>query len=175
MNGSFYQCLLGQEFDRLPLALQRLHGGRGITRATGCLDVESDATWLGRILTRLLGLPELEKNVQVRLTVESDRNGERWERWFGDRRFISRQERRGDMFIESFGVLAIGFELVASEAGLRFVQQRTWWLGIPWPRPLGPRVEALEAPATDGWEVDIRLALPLWGPLLRYHGIMRQE
>ena len=79
------------------------------------------------------------------------------------------------MFIESFGPLAVGFKLVASDEGLRFVQQRTWWLGIPVPRLLAPRVEAAETPAADGWNVDIRLALPLLGPLLRYHGIMRQE
>jgi Domain of unknown function (DUF4166) len=175
MHGSLYQSLLGIEFDQLPPTLQRLHDGRATTRAAGRLDIETNDSWVGKALVRLLGLPRSEKDVGVRLTVTAHRNGERWERWFGDQRFISWQRRRRDMFVESFGLLAVGFDLVASEAGLRFVQKRTWWLGIPWPRSLGPRVEAVEAPAADGWKVDIRLALPLFGPLLRYHGIMRQE
>ena len=175
MNGSFYQRLLGPAFDRLPLELKRLHGRGGTIRAAGCLDVESDASCLGRTLTLVLGLPPADKNVPVRLTVRSDSTGERWERWFGERRFVSWQKQRGEMFIESFGPVTVGFELVASEAGLRFVQRRTWWLGIPWPRRLSPRVQASETPAPDGWKVDIELALPLFGPLLRYHGIMRQE
>ena len=175
MSRSLYQCLLGPEFGTLSPALKRLHGGRGVTSAAGRLDIETDGTWLGMVLGRLLGLPRAEKNVNVRLTVRSEHDGERWERWLGSKRFVSWQKRRGDMFIESFGRLAVGFELVASEGGLRFVQRRTWWLRLPWPRRLGPRVEAAETPAADGWKVDIRLALPLFGPLLRYHGVMRQE
>ena len=55
---------------------------------------------------------------------------------------------------------------------MRFDQRRTWLLGVPLPRLLAPRVSAVVTPVSQDWNIDVRMAAPLIGPLIRYHGIM---
>jgi hypothetical protein len=60
--------------------------------------------------------------------------------------------------------------LEATADALVFVLQDARWLGVPAPRILWPRLAAREFVA-DGWyRFDVRIGLPLVGPLIRYAG-----
>ncbi len=74
---------------------------------------------------------------------------------------------------ERFGPLTLIIRLEPSSTALLFVIETARWFGLSVPRVLRPRVEASEFVA-DGWyRFDVRIALPLVGPLIRYDGRLR--
>jgi hypothetical protein len=137
------------------------------------VSVEGGRTALARLVARLAGLPLPAEAVNVRLVVTADMRGERWERWFGGSLLVSQQWAKGGLLIEAFGAMAIGFGLVVQEGGMRFVPRRMWLFGLPWPRMLGPRIEASTMPAPEGWYIDVRLGMPVVGRLMHYHGTIK--
>ena len=172
-DGPLYQRLLGEQFGQLCPALRIFHTTQPRAEAEGNVSVEGGRTRLARLVALLMGLPQSAEEVKVRLAVSCEEQSERWERWFGDAALVSRQWARQGQLIESFGTVAIGFGLVVEQGGMRFVPQRLWWLGLPLPRAVGPRIEAMATPHPEGWSIDVSLSAPLVGRLVRYHGILR--
>ena len=166
-----YLQVLGAEFDRLDPLLREFH--RIVpNRGTGQLAVERSRWRLGRLLATLAGLPQTAELALVDLNVTAIASGERWVRRFKGKPLVTTQRPWRDLLLESGGPLTFGFRLVVEAGGMRFDQQRTWFLGIPLPKVLAPRVSAIVTPAQGGWHIDVRMAAPLLGPMIRYHGLM---
>jgi hypothetical protein len=166
-----YVRALGTDFDRLDPLLQAFH--RTVpNQGRGQLAVERSRWLVGRWLATMAGLPQTAERVAVDLNSTAIAGGERWVRSFNGKPLVTTQRHWRGLLLESGGPLTFGFRLVVEGGGLRFVQQRTWLLGIPLPRLLAPRVSAVVTPAAGGWHIDVRMAAPLIGPVIRYHGIM---
>ena len=166
-----YRRVLGTDFDRLDPLLQAFH--RTVpNQGLGQLAVERSPRLIGRLLATFAGLPQTAERVLVDLDVTAIAGGERWVRSFNGRPLVTTQRPWRDLLLESGGPLTFGFRLVVEGGGMRFDQHRTWFLGIPLPKLLAPRVSAVVTPAAGGWHIDVRMAAPLIGPMIRYHGII---
>ena len=166
-----YVKVLGADFDRLDSVLREFHQSVP-NRARGQLAVERSPVLVGRLLAQLAGLPHAAERINVDLDVTAIAGGERWVRRFKGKPLVTAQRPWRDLLLESGGPLTFGFRLVVEAGGMRFDQQRTWFLGISLPKVLAPRVSAIVTPAEGGWHIDVRMAAPLLGPLIRYHGTM---
>lgn len=76
----------------------------------------------------------------------------------------------GELLIESAGPMRLGFSIAVDETGLQLEQVRAWFLLVPLPLCLSPRVAAREAATDDGWHAEVRFSLPIIGLLIRYTG-----
>jgi hypothetical protein len=148
----------------------------------GHLRIEHGRRLAARLVAWLLRLPCASASADTRLVVTPRAGGEDWVRTF-DRRCLTTWQRRSGTseLSERFGLLEFRFRLDASvTGGLVYVQRdaalRLGPLRLPIPASWAPRVEACENPAGPGRvEVEVRVALPVVGPLIAYEGFMTVE
>ncbi|MDB5389312.1 MAG: hypothetical protein JWM11_4958 [Planctomycetaceae bacterium] len=175
MRISLYSRILGKSFTSLSPVLRKFHACEGVAQADGSMDVERPAGKFVALIAWLGGLPKPGREISARLTVTTIGDGERWERWFRERRLVSWQREWRGMLLESFGPWTVAFELVVDGGGISFSQRHVWWFGLPWLTRLGPQIIARIRPTDAGWNVDVRVALPLVGQIVHYYGNMQSR
>ena len=132
--------------------------------------------WCARLLARVLRMPRAGEGVATELIVTRDEGGERWLRTFADQRLNSRQYLvAGGTIAERFGVIEFRFRREESGGTTSYrqvgVSVVVGPLRVPLPRLCSPVVTAREdAAGPRSRHVDVRVELPLVGPLLAYDG-----
>jgi hypothetical protein len=172
---TLYRRVLGDRFAELHPPLQAFHACQPRSIASGPMAVEHGSGWAARWIAWLLGVPPEAADGTVVLEVSCADGVETWQRTFGrgqlpGKRLTTWQWQRGPLLVEASRLVAVGFDLQVREGGLLFVTRRVWWCGVPVPRWFGPLIAASAVPAGEGWIVDIRIAGPLVGTILRYSG-----
>jgi hypothetical protein len=133
------------------------------------------------MVARLFLLPPAGDAVETRLVVTPSADGEHWLRTFGTRVLNTRQYPAGDQrFAERIGPLEFRFRREPCDGGTIFRQEEA---AIVWgllrarlPHWCAPRVTAREDPAGDHRiRIDVRVELPLVGPILSYAGAIDLE
>lgn len=171
---SLYSRVMGPAFDALPPSLRALHAVLADGGARGRALVTRGRNPVARMIAGLVGFPaEGEHDLHVAF---AEKDGvERWTRDFSGRRFSSRLSAQGRLLVERFGVSRFGFDLPSDGSGLEMVLRR-WWLGpLPMPLALAPLMSAREYEEEGRFRFDVRLALPLLGPLVHYRGWLVKE
>lgn len=172
LSSSLYAALLGPAWATLAPEVRALHAGGA--EARGRFRVLHGAGWLARVLARVLRMPPASDGIDVTLLVERLRGGERWTRWFGDRRLRSLQWSRRGQLVEGYGGVQCVFRLEAEGGALVFRQVGARVglraVALPLPRWLAPRVQGRASPGDDGVRVDIRIHAPLLGLIVAYEG-----
>jgi hypothetical protein len=173
---TLYESVLGDRFAALPPVLRRFHA-RGDARAHGILRVERGRGPLVRLAAWIMNMPPASDHAVVELRVVVEDGREVWTRSFtipGDERgppMITRQWREDGYLVEAVGPTRTYFELESEPEGMCFRQRRCTILGIPIPRMLAPHVHARASSFdTEGWEVEVRISLPVIGLLVEYAG-----
>jgi hypothetical protein len=134
-----------------------------------------------RLLAHVLRLPEAGDAVNTRVVVTPDEGGERWLRTFGTRALNTRQYPAGGGSVaERIGPLELRFRLEPSDGGTVYRQLAAAVIvgpaRLPLPHWCAPRVTAREEPAGDHRiRIDVRVELPLVGPILGYAGTIDLE
>jgi hypothetical protein len=105
--------------------------------------------------------------------VEGDR--ERWTRDFDGHRVETVQWARGDLLMESIGLVHFSTALVLEGSRLKYGFRRAWFGGIPIPRWLSPGVVSYVDAGEGGWFVVVRVLAPFLGELVRYEGWIEPE
>jgi hypothetical protein len=164
-----YQRVLGPKFDELHPTLRRFHSLPGGT-ASGRFRVTHAPGRLRRLLLRLMPLPRAGENLDVPLTVSLRGDGELWVRGFPGSPFVTIQTERGGLLMERSGLVVFGFKLGVVDGSMTFTMTKFRVAGIPLPLWLGPSVNAVEVANDNGWTVTVRMALPVFGHSLEYHG-----
>jgi hypothetical protein len=172
---SLYRRILGDQMDRLPAPVLSFHDAPRGNRGSGTFDVTRGPGLIPRLLATVVRLPRTGTGVPVELSVEADRNQEKWIRRFDKHPMITTQWQAGDLLIEAAGPMRLGFQLTADETGLGFEMVRAWFLLIPLPRWLSPRVTAHETATDDGWFTEVQFSLPVIGLLIRYAGRIQAD
>ncbi len=171
-----FETALGEEtMDRLPPALQTFHGLAGAPVWSGTAEIETGGGWPGRLLRRVMGMPEAGSAIPVTVTVDrpsGSGNGEIWTRNFAGQRFSSHlQLQRPGQVSETFGPLSFDLGLAAVDGGLEMPVTGWRCFGIPMPRFLRPLSQAREFEDDRGrFCFDVRLSLPVFGMLIHYRG-----
>ena len=169
-----YRQILGPAFDALPQKLQLLHGNNAERRWRGHAEVRRGTGLLARIAAAIVGFPKAAAHMPVTVAFTPEKEGERWTRDFGGRRFASLQSRgtgRNDyLLVERFGPLSFAMALVIEPDRLRLVPRRWSAFGIPMPHWLLPRGTSFEAEADGKFRFDVEIAAPLIGLIVAYRG-----
>ena len=170
--GSLYQRALGDTFDRLPSVLIGFHEAASVATAEGTFRITRGRGIVGGLAATLMQLPCAGEKVSVRLEVSVEGEVERWIRYFGAQRLVTRQWIEHGLLIEAAGPLRFGFRLSADEAGMRFEMERCWLLGMPLPKVMSPQVGAVVTGHGACWIAAVEVHVPLLGRLVRYEGEM---
>ena len=146
-------------------------------RGHGVLRVANGSSAAARIVARLFQLPRAGDAVETRLVVTPIAGGERWLRTFGTRVLDTRQYPASGGVAERIGPLELGFQIDAANGSRVFRQTHAALvigpLHLPLPRWGAPRVFAREDAAGDRRvRIDVRVELPLVGPILSYAGMI---
>lgn len=165
-----YSRVLGRRFELLPPLLRQMHSRTEKTDWYGTFRVRRGTGWLRNLMATIAGLPPSCDEVPLQLTVEPIGDRELWSRRFGEHPMVSTQWQSGRFLIEAVGPSRLALELTADETGLTCESTRAWFLFIPLPHVLSPRVTAKETPTDDGWHVDVTLSLPMVGRMIQYTG-----
>jgi short subunit dehydrogenase-like uncharacterized protein len=169
-----YERVMGPAFLALPPSLRAIHDVLADAGASGRAIVTRGRNPLARTIAPLVGFPaEGEHALHVAF---AEKGGvERWTRDFSGRRFSSRLSERDGLLVERFGLSRFGFDLPGDAGGLEMVLRR-WWLGpLRMPLALAPRMAAREYEEEGRFRFDVRIALPLLGPLVHYRGWLVPE
>lgn len=127
------------------------------------------------IVAAIIGLPKPGTHVPIHLRVEVRGESEVWIRHFGKQRMVTHQWLKDNLLIEAAGPFRIGFKLTSDSTGLKFQFNRCWFLALPIPDFLSPKVNAIVHGYPDRWHVDVSMESPLLGLLSRYEGEVAPE
>ncbi len=176
----FDEALGSQAMGNLPPAVRLFHGLAGMPVWSGSADIETGGGLPGRIIRRLMGMPEAGTRIPVTVSVdrvadEGPHGSETWTRNFGGRRFSSHLEtHRIGQVTETFGALSFTLDVTADDASLKLPVSAWRMFGITMPRFLGPRSQAREFEDDQGrFRFDVRLSLPVIGTLIHYRGYLQ--
>ncbi len=197
-----FRDLLGDDgLCRLAAPLRVLHDLDRAVATAGLADIEAapmsglrgPLAWL---FCWAAGMPKPGRGVPVTVVFTPDGRGrEHWARRFGERRYESTMRAgagsEAGLLIEHFGLFDLHFALSLEpptgapssragsvESGSCGLRWRTvgWRLfGLPLPRLLLPRVDALESGADGRFCFDIDVAFAWLGPVLRYKGWLEPQ
>lgn len=175
MPPTLYQTLLGAAFFRLPDTLRTLHGVHGAARYTGQVTVVRGAGLLSRLCARIAALPPAMTDAPLTVEFASGPKGEIWERVFGAppkfSRMRSRLRHRDGQLLERLGPLQLRFVLHTWEGTIFWNVAGARLLGVlPLPAALFREVRCNEREVDGRYAFEVEAALPIVGPLVRYHG-----
>ncbi len=175
---SLYRRIIGEEFDRLPRTVKRLHDG-GSRAYLGHAEISGKAGLLHRLLRQIMGFPMNGSDVVVEVAIEVEGDDEIWTRNFAGTNFSSRIRQAPDdpaLQEECFGPLCFGFDLSCRGGGLDLRLRRWRCLGVAMPAFLGPRITGRENEECPGrFCFDIQIHLPLLGHLIGYSGCLEVD
>jgi hypothetical protein len=174
-NVSIHQRLLGSAWEELPAPLHAIHAAARSRIIRGRFDIRHGTNWLARLCAWVLRLPGKGIGCDLLLTIQSQQESERWVRRFADRELTTVQWAGSDGLLhESFGCLEFTFELQIEGQVLKHVQRgvalRIAGFSVPFPASLAPEVRGREYMEGDNRQVEVRVCIPVAGPLLTYSG-----
>src|SRR3990167_5731742 len=173
-SASLFQRVLGSTFVQLAPAVQRGHQPGLALLLSGQASVRRGSSLLARALCRLIGFPVAGDAVPVRVHMQVEGTGERWERCFGTQRFESRLSSghgaQQGLLVERFGPLRIHIALAVVDGALHWtVRSGTLWT-IPLPTRLLPSGDSREYASNGRFHFDVEVAHPLAGRIVQYRG-----
>jgi len=167
---SLYQRILGAAFDALDPVLQRIHDLRSTKRYAGYCDIESDDTFMARMVAKSARLPGRSANVAVTVTMNCRDGSEEWVREFGSHRMRSVLEFSGGRLRERLGLVVFTFDLKATTNRIdwHLVTARLWPIPIPITRML--KCSASESVADGRYTFEVKARVRGVGMVVHYRG-----
>lgn len=169
---SLFRALLGQDFDRLPAAVQHLHRWQEYAqpRWQGRCSIERGAHPLARLCGWIAGLPPAREDVPMVVELAVSGDGEQWRRDFGGARMQSRLHARAGLLCERLGLVEFRFGLRVAD-GLYWQVHKASLSGLlPLPARWFDAVRSRESEYDGLYHFEVDAALPLLGRIVRYRG-----
>lgn len=171
-NDSLFQQVMGDEFHKLDPALQRFHSLQGQHELEGRVQTDAPQTWAARLLALTIGTPRTATEGAIHFELQASPQAETWTRIFPTQVMRSTMRAHNGDLIEKLGAARLRFELLAVDGRFRMQLQRLFFLGIPCPGWLAPRLVAEETGAGDRLQFHIEAAVPLIGVVASYRGYL---
>ncbi|MXO90460.1 DUF4166 domain-containing protein [Pontixanthobacter aquaemixtae] len=170
---------MGVAFDGLPPKVKQLHDSSELRSWSGAADITRGTGVLSRIAAAIFGFPAAGSNVPVTVTFAPEKNGERWTRNFGGRKFHSVQsqgsEEGAGLLTERFGPVSATMALVVSDGRLLLVPKKWSLLGVPMPGFLMPGGDSFESERDGFFRFDVEIAAPFVGLIVTYKGALSPD
>ncbi|MCJ8159551.1 DUF4166 domain-containing protein [Sphingomonas sp. LaA6.9] len=166
---TLYERVMGSRYAELPREVRSIHDVQGDGGATGRAQVTGASNWVGTLVARVMGFPDVGDH-QLHVRFQEAHGCESWTRDFGARRFRSHLSQKGSWLVERFGPFRFAFDLPSDENGLTMIMQG-WWIGaIPLPKWMAPRSTAREWAQDGRFHFDVPIELPFVGRIVHYRG-----
>jgi saccharopine dehydrogenase-like NADP-dependent oxidoreductase len=169
-----FETALGAAYASLPRTTQALHRPNPAAVWRGEGTAEGGSNRAARSIARAFRLPKPVRNVPLHVIIDQQADGsERWARAWPDgvMRSIMCHPGAGDGHIEEhFGPFAFRLALKGHADGIDMILISGRLFGIPLPGFVLPGIAATERADGKRHLFDVRVALPLVGQLVRYHG-----
>jgi hypothetical protein len=173
-SAPLYRRLLGEAYDGMPDPLRAMHDLRDRMTVEGRASVTRGKGLLARIAAALVGFPQADDDVPVRVDFTVENGVERWTRTFAGRSFHSTQEqgqgRSEWLMCERFGPLCAGMALVLEDGKLRLVVRRWSLFGIPLPLWLAPHGDSYEYEEDGRFHFHVEIRQRFTGLIVGYQG-----
>ncbi len=174
VKAPLYRQALGDAFDTLPIAVQRLHCSNGAF--CGVASVDRGRGLMAQAIGWVFGFPVAGQDVAVSVTFRNEGQSEVWQRRFGKKSFSSSQAvgrgRFDGLVTERFGPLLFGLALVVDKDRLNFIIRRWTAFGVPLPLALAPTGDTYETSENGKFRFHVELKMPVVGLIARYQGTL---
>ncbi|MEM7494145.1 MAG: DUF4166 domain-containing protein [Pseudomonadota bacterium] len=170
-----FKQVLGDNFERLPEALQALHSVSGKHIWRGRVRIERGKGLLSRIAGWVARFPPAGSDLSVEVVMQGVGETEVWTRRFGTHGLKStlRASQRGGrpVMSEQFGLFRFEVGLRVEDKRLHYPVMCGAFLGIPMPRFLLPVSRSFEHADDQGRACfDVSVSVPLAGFVAHYQG-----
>lgn len=174
---ALYRRILGTDYDRMPLIIQRMHDVDAAVVARGTASIYRPASILGRLAGNMMGMPSAGTDLAAHVTFITQGQSEIIRREYGGM-ILETIQREGTGYdashlIEQYGPVRLIIRLAATCAGLQFELVRVRMFGIPLPRVIWPELIAREWVENGWYRFSVSIALPLIGHVVRYQGRLK--
>ena len=171
MSGlSMYEQVMGNSFAQLPVAVQRFHRLSGHKVLNGWVDTQAPSTAVGKLLALCLGTPMRATSGAIRFELDAAPDEETWTRHFPSKKTTSQLCRSGGFVVEHLGAARLTFGLYVVEGRLAMQLKKLYFLGVPCPGWLLPRIVAEESGHGDQLHFTVSASLPVVGRVASYSG-----
>lgn len=165
-----FRRILGPEFERLAPRVREAHAGKTL-QLRGLATVTRGSSLLGRLIGRLVSLPEAQHGAAARLELVVDGQGETWTRCFGDSRPMrSHLHAREGLLVEQLGPVRLRFRLRERSRAIVWELESVSLLGVPAPRRWFAATAARSFEENGRYCFEVEVALPIVGHLIGYRG-----
>lgn len=171
-----YKKILGDDWDQLPLPVQKLHTVSSTHRWQGRAQVQGSDGLLARIVARVIGFPKPGSEVPVTVTLTKREDSEVWLRDFDGQQFQSVQWAGSgdyrDRVMERFGMITVRLVLELRGEELHLVPEAWTFLKVPLPLFLLPNGVAFETASGESFVFDVTIKAPMVGQIVAYRGAL---
>jgi hypothetical protein len=176
-GSELYSTLAGAAWSEVAEPVRRFHSPGWPARRVGLVRMGRPSNALGRLIGRLLHLPQSGELVPAELAIRAEDGREKWIRKLDNRTLVTTQSAGpSGLLVERFGPLELNFRLVVKDGGLHFKQEsaafRLARIRLRIPGWASPRISAtcnpVELPSRV--RVWVRVDAPLIGLVLSYDG-----
>ncbi len=165
-----YQRYLQERYKVLPKVVQHLHHYKDEVTYSGQCDVVRGRNPFCRSLAAILSLPPNGTGQPLRVHFKKDGGAEHWTRYFGDKKFYSKQWDQDGVLYEKINITTLAFHIDANEEALNLKLKQVYVLALPVGWLFKPKVIARESDQNDNFIVNVEVHLPLFGLLVKYDG-----
>ena len=166
-----FPCVLGQQFDALPVEIRETHLTNGLSRWIGRCEVQRGHGVVAMVLCAMFRFPRASADIEVEVVKSATPDGETWRRWFGQREFRSHMSLAADGLRERFGPFSfsIGLEVRDHQLHYPVTAGRLGFLRLPqW---MLPGSLAREFVSNGEFHFDVAVLAPVTKQLVvRYKG-----
>lgn len=165
-----YRQVMGDDFGKLPLALQTFHSLAGKHLLNGWVHVDAPASTAAKCLAWCLGAPLGAQSGPIRFELEAGSSFEVWTRHFPSKTMKSRLSLAQSRVMEQLGPARLTFGLIRSADKLEMKLIRLQFFRIPCPAWLMPRIVAEETASACRLHFRVQASLPVLGVVASYRG-----
>ncbi len=167
-----YERAMVESFNHLAPEVQQFHRLAGKHTLHGQVEVHAPKSLLAGLLALLLGTPRTASEGAIKFELDAQPLMETWTRHFPLKTMTSRLQLIDGQLIETLGVARLMFELAEKEGQLNMHLRHLYFLGIPCPTWLMPRVVAEETGRDGRLYFRVHACVPGVGLVASYQGYL---
>lgn len=174
---TIFETIIGNNYEKLPALLRRLHDGRKTETWKGMITVERSSNMLGHTIGTVIGLPERMQRQPFEMTFHAERNAKSaWTRTFHNKTMKSitevKEDGQDNLMLDTMWPVSIGLKTTASSNKIEYTGKKAYIFGLALPAILNPKITSSEECHDDHITFNVSINIPVIGRISRYHGVL---
>lgn len=174
---TIFETIAGNNYEKLPALLKKLHDGNNTQTWKGTISVERSSNIIGYAIGTLIGLPERMHKQPFDMTFHKENNGQSaWTRKFHNKTMKSLTEVKNDgqdnLMLDTIWPFSIGLKVTVSDNKIDYSYKKSYLFGIEVPTTIKPDITSSEECHGDHITFNVLISIPVIGPISRYYGLL---